>query len=75
LEFTYDGKPVSYDDTVYGVVHRTQADKAQSQAGSVGAALPGSMGAFGATALLKYKKVLGPAPAGMPILSNLNCSK
>lgn len=66
LSFTYDGKPIGYDDTVYGVVHRAQADKAQAQANisSVAAALPGSMGAFGATALFKYKKVPGPAPTG-----------
>ena len=72
LEFTYDGKDISYDDTVYGVVHRAQADKAQAQAASAnGSALPGSMGSFGATALFKYKKVPGPAPTGMVIMITL----
>jgi len=52
LEFTYNGKIISLEDTIYGAVHKNQP------VGSTGA-----IGSYGSAVVFKFRKVDGPAPS------------
>ena len=52
LEFTYNGKVLALDNTVYGAVHKGRASSST----------PILTGTFGVGVLFKYRKVEGPPP-------------
>jgi E3 ubiquitin-protein ligase TRIP12 len=50
LEFTYGGKAISLDDTIYGAVHKNQPAGGTS-----------TLGSYGSAVVFKFRKVEGPA--------------